>query len=99
MNTVPIATPIDLSHLSEPERVVVQNMLCDECYSFSKLDDHIRCIERLKLIISLKDMDPVAHTYLSVPKLLYKEMKEYLHNLIAQGWVEKSSSSYASLVV
>ncbi|KAL4008817.1 hypothetical protein ACER0C_002669 [Sarotherodon galilaeus] len=44
-------------------------------------------------------MDPVARTYLSVPKPLYKEMKEYLHNLIAQGWVKKSNSSYASPVV
>ncbi|XP_019201938.1 uncharacterized protein LOC109195011 [Oreochromis niloticus] len=44
-------------------------------------------------------MDPVARTYLSVQKPLYKEMKEYLHNLIAQGSVKKSNSSYASPVV
>lgn len=91
--------PIDLSHLNEPERVVVQDMLRDECSSFSKSDDDIGCIEKLKLSISLKDMDPVARTYLSVPKPLYKEMKDYLHNLIAQGWVKKSNSSYASPVV
>lgn len=91
--------PINLSHLSEPERVVVQNMLREECTSFSKSDDDIGSIEKLKLRISLKDMDPVARTYLSVPKPLYKEMKDYLHNLIAQGWVEKSNSPYASPVV
>lgn len=35
----------------------------------------------------------------SVPKPLYQEMKDYLKDLIAQGWVEKSTSSYSSLVV
>ena len=88
--------PIDLSHLNEPERVVVQNMLREECSSFSKSDDDIGCIKKLKLSISLKDMDPVARTYLGVPKPLYKEMKDYLNNLIAQGWVTKSYSPYAS---
>lgn len=91
--------PIDLTHLSESERGVVQKMLREECSSFSKSDDDIGCIDKLKLKISLKDMDPVARTYLSVPKPLYKEMKEYLHNFIAQGWVTKSNSSYASPVV
>ncbi len=50
-------------------------MLHEECSSFSKSDDDIGCTEKLKLSISLKDMDPVACTYLSVPKPLYKEMK------------------------
>ncbi|KAG7478880.1 hypothetical protein JOB18_011456 [Solea senegalensis] len=91
--------PIDLSHLTGPEKELVQNMLREECSSFSKSDDDIGQIEKLKLSISLKDMDPVARTYLSVPKPLYKEMKEYLHNLIAQGWVKKSNSPYASAIV
>ena len=49
--------------------------------------------------ISLKDTAPVARTYLSVPKPLYREMKDYLNVLITQGWVEKSNSPYASPVV
>lgn len=81
--------PIDLSRLNEPERVVVQNMLLEECSSFSKSEDDIGCNEKLKLSILLKDMDPEARTYLSVPKPLYKKIKDYLHNLIAQGWVKK----------
>lgn len=77
----------------------MQKMLRKECASFSKADDDIGEIPTLQLSISLKDMDPVAHTYLSVPKPLYKEIKDYLHNLIAQGWVQKSDSPYASPVV
>lgn len=36
---------------------------------------------------------------MSVPKPLYRKMKEYLHDLIAQGWIEKSKSSYSSAMV
>lgn len=49
--------------------------------------------------ISLKDSEPVKHTYMSVPKPLYQEMKVYLLDVIAQGWIRKSSSSYSSPVV
>lgn len=91
--------PVDLSHLSEPEREVIHKMLREECASFSRTDDDIGYIEKLQLSISLKDTEPVAKAYLSVPKPLYREMKDYLSDLIAQGWVEKSNSPYASPVV
>lgn len=91
--------PVDLSHLNLHQRQVVQQMLREECHSFSRSDDDIGCIENLQLHIALKDSEPVARSYISVPKPLYKEMKDYLHDLIAQGWVEKSHSPYASPIV
>lgn len=90
---------VSLSHLSEPEREMARKMLREESASFSRTDDDIGCIEKLQLSISLKDTEPVAKTYLSVPKPLYREMKDYLHDLITQGWVQKSNSPYASPVV
>lgn len=53
----------------------------------------------LQLSILLNDNTPVARTYTSVPKPLYQEMKDYLHDLIAQGWVAKSHSPYSSPIV
>lgn len=91
--------PVDVSHLSKHQRQVVQQMLREECHSFSKSDNDIGCIRDLQLSISLKDEEPVSRTYMSVPKPLYREMKEYLHDLIAQGWIEKSKSSYSSPIV
>lgn len=91
--------PVDLSHLGEEQRVLAKQMLREECQSFSKTDNDIGCIEKLKMTISLKDNEPVKRTYLSVPRPLYQEMKSYLHDLIAQGWVRKSDSSYSSPVV
>ncbi len=78
--------PLDLSHLSESRRQMVQQMLREEAASFSRSDDDIGCIEGLQLNISLKDTTPVTRTYQSVPRPLYEEMKDYLHDLIAQGW-------------
>ncbi len=74
-------------------------MLREESGSFSRTDDDIGCVPKLQMNISLKDNEPVTKTYLSVPKPLYKEMKNYLQDLIAQGWVEKSMSSYSSPIV
>ncbi len=89
--------PVDLGHLNQPEKEIVRKMLQEECVSFSKADDDIRCIENLTLKVSLKDTVPVARSYISKP--LYREVKDYLHDLIAQGWISKSTSSYASPVV
>lgn len=91
--------PIYVSHLNQHQRQVVQQMLREECHSFSKSDSDIGCIRNLQLSISLKDDEPVNCTYMSVPKPLYREMKEYLHDLIIQGWIEKSNSLYSSPIV
>lgn len=94
-----MGSPVDVNHLSPSEKEIVQQMLREESGSFSNSDDDIGCTENLRLSISLKDTEPVAKTYTSVPKPLYQEMKSYLHDLIAQGWVRKSNPPYASPVV
>lgn len=91
--------PVDLSHLDTDQTQIVRQMLREECHSFSRSDNDIGCIGRLQMTISLKDPEPVKRTYMSVPRPLYQEMKGYLHDLIAQGWVKKSNSSYSSPVV
>lgn len=91
--------PIDISHLDESQRKIAREMLREESASFSRSENDIGCIEKLQLSISLKDPEPVVRTYMSVPKPLYEEMKNYLMDLITQGWIEKSHSSYASPVV
>lgn len=74
-------------------------MLREESGCFSRCDSDIGCIEKLQLKISLKNQEPVARNYMSVPKPLYEEIKDYLVDLLAQGWIEKSQSAYAFPVV
>ncbi len=58
-----------------------------------EVKDDIGCIENLNLKISLKVTVPVTRSYISVQKPLYREVKDYLHDLIAQGWISKLTSS------
>lgn len=91
--------PVDSSHLKEHEQQIVRDMLYDESDVFGKSDSDIGCIPSLQLKIYLKDDSPVQTSYNSVPKPLYKEVKEYVQNLLDQGWIRKSTSSYSSPVV
>lgn len=91
--------PVDVSHLEEHEQKVVREMLYEESDVFAQDDSDIGCIPSLQLKIHLRDDIPVQTSYNSVPKPLYKEVKEYVQNLLDHGWIRKSNSSYSSPVV
>jgi hypothetical protein len=74
-------------------------MLRDECRAFSRDENDIGCVPDLQLDIELLDKEPVRKTYNSVPPPLYREVKDYILDLINKGWVEKSSSAYSSPMV
>lgn len=42
---------------------------------------------------------PVQKCYNSIPKPLQKEVKDHIQNLLAKGWIKKSTSSYSSPIV
>ncbi|PIK49533.1 hypothetical protein BSL78_13593 [Apostichopus japonicus] len=74
-------------------------MLTEECHAFARNDDDLGTIPTLKMKIQLDDDVPVQKSYISVPPPLYKEVKEYVKDLISRGWVKKSQSSYSSPMV
>lgn len=91
--------PVNLDHLQEHEQQIVREMLYNESDVFAKEDGDIGCIPSLQLKINLRDEAPVQKTYNSIPKPLYKEVKDYVQNLLDRGWIKKSTSSYSSPVV
>lgn len=91
--------PVDLSHLEEDEQNIVKDMLYEESDVFAKDDSDIGCIPNLQLKIHVRDETPVQASYNSVPKPLYKEVKDYVQNLLDHGWIRKSTSPYSSPVV
>ena len=91
--------PVDLSHLSEEEQDRVKKMLWEESAAFARDSHDIGCIPSLQMSINLKDEIPVQRAYSSVPKPLFKEVKEYVQDLLMKGWVVKSKSSYSAPVV
>lgn len=49
--------------------------------------------------INLKDDIPVQRSCAAVPKPLYKEVKDYIQDLLAKKWIVKSKSPYSAPVV
>ncbi len=88
-----------MSHLEEEQQKLVKDMLCEESNVFVHGDDDIGCIPSLQMIINLTDNIAVHRAYASTPKPLYEEVKEYVQDLLARGWVVKSKSLYAAPVV
>ena len=91
--------PVDLSQLEENEQLIVREMLRQEAGAFARSDDDVGCVEDLELEIQLKDKQPVQKNYISIPKPLYGEVKEYLEGLINRNWICKSRSAYSSPMV
>lgn len=91
--------PIDLSHLDDKQREKVNKMLCEEAGAFARDSDDIGCIPSLQMSITLTDEIPVQRAYSAVPKPLFKEVKEYVQELLMRGWIVKSKSPYAAPVV
>ena len=64
-----------------------------------KDDQDIGFIDNLELKLHMNDETPVQRQYRRIPKPLYKEVKQYLEDLINRQWIQQSSSAYASPVV
>ena len=69
--------------------------------AFARNNNDVGCIENLELEIQQKDNKPVQknYMYISIPKPLYGEVKEYLEDMINQNWNCKSCSAYSSPMV
>ena len=91
--------PVDVSHLTVEQQEEVKQMLMEESGAFARNDGDIGDIPSLHMTISLKDDIPVQKTYASIPKPLYQEIKQYIQELLAKGWIVKSKSPFAAPVV
>lgn len=95
----PWKPPVDLSHLDPEQQQIVEKMLNEESAAFAHDINDIGCIPSLHMPIRLKDDIPIQKAYASIPKPLYKEVKEYIQELLLKGWIVKSQSPYAAPIV
>lgn len=77
----------------------MRQLLYEESAVFVCNENDIGNIPSLQITLSLKDDIPVQKAYTSIPKSLLKEVKEYVQDLLAKGWIVKSHSPYAYPVV
>ena len=95
-----IRTPqVELGNLTEDQQQLAITMLQEEADSFAKDDEDVGCIKGLQMNLTLSEPTPVQKTYTSLPHPFYIEVKHYIEDLLIQGWIAKSQSSYASPVV
>ena len=74
-------------------------MLRKETESFAKNEQDLGKIDSLQMHLTLTYSVLVQRNYMSVPKPLHKEVKDYLVDLLNRGWITKSKSPYSLPVV
>ncbi|RXN13810.1 Retrovirus-related Pol poly from transposon [Labeo rohita] len=91
--------PVSLDHLEEEQQEAARKMLHEESNAFARDGNDLGCIPNLQMVINLNDDIPVQRAYTSIPKPLFKEVKEYIQDLLVKGWIVKSKSAYSAPVV
>ena len=89
----------DISHLDENQREMMEEVLVKMKDVFSKDEGDIGNIEDFKMPIHVEDQIPVNAAYRKIPPNLYKEVKNYIEDLLTNGWIQESYSSYSSPIV
>ena len=90
---------IDFDGLTADKKEQAIKMLREKSNSFAKSDDGIDAAPDLTLDIKLNDQTPVQKSYLSFPRPLHSEVKNYIEDLLNQNFIAKSSSPYSSSIV
>ena len=89
----------DLEHLNAEQREIVSDLLSEEKEVFSESKNDIGHVKDFKLKINLTDEILVSEPYRKIPGQLYDEVKNHINDLLANGWIRQSYSSYSSPMV
>ena len=89
----------DLSHLNDEQREKLLKVLRKRKGVFSKNESDIGDIKDFKMPINLTDREPVGAAYRKIPPHLYQEVRNYIEDLVANGWIRESFSAYSSPIV
>lgn len=74
--------PVNLSHHKPNQQQLEEEMLHEESGAFAQDSSDFGCIPSPQMTTELQDDIPVLKVYASIPKPLYKEAKEYIHELL-----------------
>ena len=89
----------NLSHLEDGQREMLEEVLEKNKDMFSNDDLDIGDIPDFQMPIHLVDQEPVSAAYRKIPPHLYNEVKNFIDDLVSNGWVRESCSSYSSPIV
>lgn len=88
--------PLPTEKLSTADLAKVKQLLYEYSDIFSHDEADIGFAPHLKMNISMHGPSHVRQTYRSIPKTLYSGVKDYIQNLLSNGFIRKSKSAFAS---
>ena len=91
--------PVDLSHLPEEKRKIVEKVLREEADVFCRDKEDQGDVPDMLMEIQLTDNIPVVVPHRQIPRPLYEEVKNFVNDLIVNNWVRESKSPYSSPIV
>ena len=77
--------PVDLSHLSDEQRVIAENLLREEAGVFSRSKEDQGNVPDMEMTLHLKDDVPVVVPHRQIPRPLYEEVKHFINDLIVNN--------------
>ncbi len=89
----------DVSHLNEDQQKMIKDMLKEVKDVFSSSDMDIGNIKDFEMKINLTDNIPIKEPYRKVPRHMYSEVKNFIDDMVTNGWVQESCSSYSAPIV
>ena len=90
---------VDLSHLSDEQRLIAEEMLKEECEVFCRDKEDQGDVPEMQMEIKLTDEEPVVVAHRQIPRPLYDEVKNFINDLVVNKWVRESKSAYSSPIV
>ena len=89
----------DVSHLDEKQREILEKVLWEEKEVFSSSESDIGDIKEFQMSINIEDSVPVTSAYRRIPPHLYQEVRNYVNDLLTNGWIRESFAAYSSPIV
>ena len=90
---------MEFSELDTEECELAKTMLWEERNAFGRHPDDIGSVPELQLDLQTTDETPVQRNYNSIPKPLYKDVKNHIQILLDKKWIQKSRSPWSSPIV
>ena len=89
----------DMSHLNENQQEMLEKVLLEEKEVFSTSESDIGDIKDFQMEINVEDKVPVTSAYRRIPPHLYQEVRNYVNDLLSNGWIRESYAAWSSPIV
>ena len=99
VDSVDVVADVDLSHLNDEQQLKMRGMLYEVKDVFAASETDIGDVKDFKMAIQLTDNIPIKEPYRRIPRHWYDEVRNTISDLVMNGWIKESNSSYSAPIV